>query len=489
MNRLLSILLVCLLQVSLAVASTFNLSVEVTPTGAGSLNTSGGAYEEGGNIYLRAYNNTGFIFKGWYVGDSLYSSSAGFNYTMPSNDVLVKAKYEYDPSLPGNPEMPDTAIHYSFSTSVSPPGAGSIYTTNDKYSAGENVYLRAYINTGYKFVCWQNQKGEIVSNASSFNYPMPRSDTHLTAVYTYDPSVPANPDSMGINYTISLECKPMGGGSFNFSSTTVQENNNVRLYAYTNTGYEFVHWEDSEGNILSTVRDFYYIMPAADMKVYGVFNFNPSNPSNPNKNYWNKETGELIIDDFTTGSLVNAASSAISGSNNSVVTMITIVGRMDTNDFGIANSYTNCTLLDISRIAGVTELPSYAFDQTRLASVFIPASIEKINDRAFYDCTQLSSLTIYAMTPPVLGSNVFTNTPEGLVVYVPAVSLNQYQEADGWKEFTILPIQDDIRSITIDLPEENMGSDFSGLWLELTNTKSGQRLHYVMTDRQSYSFP
>ena len=42
MNRLLNFLFVCLMQVSLAVASTHDLRVEVTPNGAGALNISGG---------------------------------------------------------------------------------------------------------------------------------------------------------------------------------------------------------------------------------------------------------------------------------------------------------------------------------------------------------------------------------------------------------------------------------------------------------------
>lgn len=489
MKRILCILLVSLLYITAGFASTFRLNLEVTPQGSGSLNTSGGIYEQGTVVYLRTYNYTGFIFKGWYDGEELVSSATGFNYTVPERDVSLQAKYEYDPSVPGNPAMPDTTTYYKLSASVSPMGSGSVNITEGRYATNASVNMRTNYNTGYRFIGWQNEAGSIVSTSSSFYYYMPNHESSLTALYEFDPSAPANPDSMATKYTVNLKCKPVGGGTFNTSATTLAEGSSVYLYAYTNTGYRFKHWEDESGKVISSDRNFYYVIPHGNSTIYGVYEFDPDLPANPNKNYWNKETGELIIDDFTTGSLVSAASSAISGSTSSVVTMITVVGRMNSNDFGIANSYTNCTLLDISRIAGVTELPSYAFDETRLISVYLPASIEKINDRAFYNCTQLSSITLYSMTPPALGSNVFTNTPEGLVVYVPAVSLNQYQEAEGWKEFTIMPIQDDIRNITIDLPENITGSDFRGLWLELTNTKSGQRLHYIMTDRQSYSFP
>ena len=91
------------MQASLAVASTYNLRVEVTPDGAGTLNTSSGVYEEGASVYLRTYKNTGFVFKGWFDGDSLLSSATSFYYTMPARDAAVQARYEYDPTVPANP--------------------------------------------------------------------------------------------------------------------------------------------------------------------------------------------------------------------------------------------------------------------------------------------------------------------------------------------------------------------------------------------------
>lgn len=488
MNRLLCIALVCLLQVSLAFASTFNLSVEVAPSGAASLNTSGGTYEEGSSIYLRTYANTGFVFKGWYEGETLLSSSMSFSYTMPSKDVLVQARYEYDPAVPDNPSMPDTTTYYSLTATVSPIGAGSLNTYSGKYAVGASVYMRTNGNTGYQFVGWQNNVGETVSTSSSFNYTMPRSDANLTALYIYDPSVPANPDSMATRYTVTIACKPVGGGTFNTTSATAEEGGNVHLYAYTNTGYRFLRWENEVGETVSTAQNFYYIMPHGNSKLYGIFEYDPAVPGNPNKNYWNKELGEVIVDDFSPGSLGGAVSAAISGSNRSDVAMITVAGRMNDNDFGIANDYTNCTLLDLSRVTGVTAVPSYAFDYTNLESVYLPVTIEKIGYRAFYECKQLSSLIVYAMTPPVLENQVFTNVPEGLIVYVPASSINQYQDAEGWKNFTILPIQEDIRSISISLPEGANAADYAQMWLELTNTKSGQRMHFVMTDRQTYTF-
>jgi uncharacterized repeat protein (TIGR02543 family) len=488
MNRLLNILLVCLLHVSWAVASTYKLSVEVTPNGAGSLNLTSGIYEEGNTINLRTSGNTGYVFKGWYEGETLVSSVTSFNYKMPSKDVVLQARYDYDPTVPDNPAMPDTTTYFTLTTSVSPEGAASLNTNGGKYAANAQINLRAYGNTGYKFIAWKNESDQTVSTSTSFNYYMPKGNSHLTALYTYDPDVPANPDSTAQKSTVTLHSKPNGGGSFNTNSVTETAGSNVRLYAYTNTGYNFLHWENEKGEIISSSREFYYVIPHSDSKIYGVFEFDPPLPGNPAKNFWDKETGELIVDDFTEGRLNNAVSEAIKGSNSSEVTMITVAGRINSNDFGIANSYQNCSLLDLSRVAGVTEVPSYAFDGTNLVSVYLPASIEKIGYRAFEGCESLTSITCYAMTPPVLEDRVFENTQEGLIVYVPAAAIAQYQDAEGWKDFTILPIQEDIRSITVSLPESINPKDFSQMWLELINQKSGQRLHYIMTDKSSYTF-
>lgn len=303
----------------------------------------------------------------------------------------------------------------------------------------------------------------------------------------YNPANPSDPQGPVLSYQLSLVAKPANSGSFNLSNERLAVGSSNSLRAYTKTGFVFKHWMIGD-SILSTNQNMDFVMPAHDVQIVGQFEYNPANPANPGSNYWNKNLGEVIVDDFIQGNLNSAVSTVISGSNSNDVTMITVAGKMNDNDFGIANYYANCTLLDLSRVAGVTAVPSYAFDKTNLESVYLPATIEKIGSRAFYDCKQLQSLTVYALTPPTLDRDVFTGVPDGLVVYVPAAAIAQYQDADGWKDFNLLPIQEDIRNISVSLPENANAADYAQMWLELTNTKSGQRIHYVMTDRTLYTF-
>jgi len=492
MNRQISFLLVCLLHFTMGFASTFNMSVEVTPTGAGSLNVSSGTYEEGSSVYLRTYANTGYVFKGWYESDTLVSSAKSFYYTMPSGDVRMQARYEYDPAVPADPNMPDTTTYYSFSAAISPIGAGSVNVSSGKYAGGKTVSLRAYTNTGYKFNGWMNGAGELLSSSTSYSYTMPYADAQLTALYTYDPTVPADPDSMTMRYTLTLTCKPMGGGSFNTSGSKYAEGDNVHLYAYTNTGYKFVRWEDEGGNVLSSAQSFYYVMPHGNTNIYGIFEYDPSVPANPGANHWNAETGEVIMDDYSIGYLRSAIDTRIGGSSNrSKVSQITVSGKMNGNDFGLCDNFTNCTYIDLSRTGGYTEISSYAFDNSSaLAEIILPSCVERIGYRAFYNSANLTSVTCYANTPPTVDSYVFSGISDGAVLYVPATAISAYQEADGWKDAfsAILPITSDVCAVEVNLPAECADGRYKDMTLELINTVTGQKHTYVINDRTKYVF-
>lgn len=300
-------------------------------------------------------------------------------------------------------------------------------------------------------------------------------------------AMPAWADDIG-KYELKVVAKPTKAGSFNTNKDSLSAGQMVELYAYANSNFSFKEWVDEQGKVVSDKQNFQYNMPAHNVTLTAIYTFDPANPSNPNKNFWDRTTGNVIADDFKAGSLQSAISQATGSGNASKVLAITVAGRINSNDFGIANTYSNCTTLDLSRTTGVSEVPSYAFDYTKLQTVTLPATIDKIGYEAFYRCSQLSSLTCYAMTPPTVGGYAFYGVQEDMVVFVPAAAVAQYQEAAGWKGFTILPIQNDIRTIKVSLPQDANIADYANMYLELTNTKSGQRLHYVMTDKREYAF-
>lgn len=392
---------------------------------------------------------------------------------------------DYNPANPGDPQVP--IRKYSLKLKASPSNGCSFnYASEQKWEASKQIYVEAYPNSGFQMVAWVCGK-DTLSRERGFYYTMPERNVELTALLKYNPKNPENPEEMNTKYTVKLTASPTNGGSFNFSSDRFTAGSSIDLYAYPNNGFVFKKWMSGD-SVISNEQSFRFVVPKKKTQLTAIFEYDPQNPDNPNKNYWNKELGEVIVDDFKPGNLNGSIWSAIKGASTSDVQMITVAGKMNDYDFGVVNDFSNCTLLDISRVTGITEIPSYAFDNTNLESVCLPASIEKIGYNAFAYDSRLASVTIYAMTPPSVDEKAFRDTGEGLVVYVPASSLPLYQEANVWKDFTLLPIQDDIHSLAVSLPEGIDTKQYEQMWIELTNTKSGQKMHYVMTNRTTYTF-
>lgn len=219
--------------------------------------------------------------------------------------------------------------------------------------------------------------------------------------------------------------------------------------------------------------------------------YNPVNPPNPNRNYWDKEAKEIIMDDFTPGKLVKTIQSTIiNGVGLNDVLSIVVGGKMMPNDFGVVgiNGCKNCTWLDLSRVTEVYEIPSSAFNNTNLENVHLPKTIQRIGNNAFAGCKKLAYLTLYTSTPPKLDSNVFKDVSNTLVVFVPSYAVDAYQNNDAWGNFVILPIQGNVQSVTVELPKNTDVKEFGNIWVELTNVKSSQQMHYVITDRMQYTF-
>lgn len=392
---------------------------------------------------------------------------------------------DYNPANPGDPQVP--IRKYSLKLKASPSNGCSFnYASEQKWEASKQIYVEAYPNSGFQMVAWVCGK-DTLSRERGFYYTMPERNVELTALLKYNPQSPENPEEMNTKYTVQLTASPANGGSFNFSSDRFTAGSSIDLYAYPSNGFVFRKWMSGD-SVISKEQSFRFVVPKKKTQLTAIFEYDPQNPDNPNKNYWNKELGEVIVDDFKPGNLNGSIWSAINGASTSDVQMITVAGKMNDYDFGVVNDFSNCTLLDISRVTGITEIPSYAFDNTNLESVCLPASIEKIGYNAFAYDSRLASVTIYAMTPPSVDEKAFRDTGEGLVVYVPASSLPLYQEANVWKDFTLLPIQDDIHSLAVSLPEGIDTKQYEQMWIELTNTKSGQKMHYVMTNRTTYTF-
>lgn len=444
---------------------------------------------EGEEVYISYSLNSGYKSKTVTLNGVIHNNSGNYlEFVMPSSDVELVIDVEFDPSSPSDPQPADTTKYYNLSLVCNPSTAASV-SGEGNYVAGKSIYVSTSANSGYLFTGW-SENGEIISTKQSFYYTMPASDAVLTANYVYNPSSPTDPEQPKLKHPLSVIASPVGAGTFSTTGSTVTYGEEYYVYAYPNSGYKFKGWivngvaQNNESTTLTGV------MTEAGASVVGLFVFDPSSPSNPAANYYNPTTGQVIIDDFTPGSLYSAMRNLIGSDNYENVSSLIVKGRLESNDYGYLSYFSNATTIDLSRTGGVTTIPSYAFQNLAAANILLSSEITSIGNYAFSGCANLTSLTLYAFVPPTCSSNTFINfaNKANCMVYVPASAIELYSTADYWKDFTLLPITDDAHILQVNLPEEASDGRYKHNSLEIVNITSGVRQKYVISDRLLYTF-
>ena len=89
----------------------------------------------------------------------------------------------------------------------------------------------------------------------------------------------------------------------------------------------------------------------------------------------------------------------------------------------------------------VRTVKSYAFAQCHnMSSVELSPSLEKVEDRAFFQCVKLQTVRAKSFVPPVLGSDVFQGTSANLTVEVPCISADRYKKTEEWKSVGVMKV-------------------------------------------------
>ena len=112
-------------------------------------------------------------------------------------------------------------------------------------------------------------------------------------------------------------------------------------------------------------------------------------------------------------------------------------GKVGVISRGAFHSCQALTQVDL-RGSEVKQIGEVAFASCRaLTKVFLPASVEKIDDLVFGYCSALQSITIDALNPPTLGDDIFfgLNADQIPNIYVPAISVNDYKTAAKWSTY------------------------------------------------------
>jgi uncharacterized repeat protein (TIGR02543 family) len=151
----------------------YSLTTDVNPNNAGSVDPSGGTYQEGSQVTVEALPNEGWQFDEW-TGD-LQSTSNPLSFTIDSNTDLT-ANF--------------TKATHKMTTTADPSEGGSVTPSSGTYEHGTDVTIEATSNKGWEFAGWS---GDLQSN-----------DNPLTFTLNEDTDLKANFEDQRSVYTVEL---------------------------------------------------------------------------------------------------------------------------------------------------------------------------------------------------------------------------------------------------------------------------------------------
>lgn len=190
--------------------------------------------------------------------------------------IVARAQDEFNPISPAEPNQIPTKLILV----ANPKDGGSVSGANT-YTPGTSVTAYASPSTGFDFVNWTNEKGEIVSTERSYSFIKGDVDEKLTANFSFNPSAPKEPtEELVPRYRLTLVAEE--GGSVS-GDGVYGVGESITIRANTNSYFDFVGWYDNAGTLKSADANYTFPMTNQPLTLTAKFKFNPNSPSEPDE--------------------------------------------------------------------------------------------------------------------------------------------------------------------------------------------------------------
>lgn len=248
--------------------------VLASPRFGGSVSGSG-TYIVGQTVTINASPATGFTFVNWTDNQgNVVSTERYYTFDKASGTESYNANFDFNPAGPGEPNDPTELLYYNLTVKGA---AGGSASGGGRYRAGNSVYVNATAKEGFAFAYWKNEAGAVLSRNTSFYYTTQAKHETITAVFTYEPDAPSEPNVPILNHNVvvkgTLGISAHGGGRALQGTTQ-------HIYCTVNPGYKFLYWL-KDGEEYTTLESFSYTVEDKDVEFYAVAEFDPVAPAEP----------------------------------------------------------------------------------------------------------------------------------------------------------------------------------------------------------------
>lgn len=252
------------------------LTLVAVPSDGGTV-SGGGSIVDGTTRTLTATAKSEYQFVAWADKDGMVlSTSRSFSYTTKDVNETLYAHFRFSPGSPSEPAEPKTTLYYKLTVQGS---QGCTVSGGGRYLYGKSIRVSASVESGYQFVNWTNEDGEVVSTSSSFNYNKKDANETLTAHCVFNPASPDGPGDPILKHWVKATCTDGGTISGNVNERLL-EGKSYTLRASTNTGYRFLGWY-KDGELYTALSSFSAVMGKENVILEARFVFDPTSPSEP----------------------------------------------------------------------------------------------------------------------------------------------------------------------------------------------------------------